>query len=286
MKRVFSLFILLLVFTAFSQSPENDDLNYKQAIEWLNSKLNYIYYDDVGEKWWNNTFYANEEKIITIKHIASDRPNTANISDKDYTIRTFRIQDIDPKSLKIQDVEESRGRIVKGKMLELRTFGYKDLIHKKINNRRGSSTSFLFLSFPEILNDSLENYANVVKEKFEEAILASTKVYSNKDETDVDLVFNILTGNFLSESKKIWHSEMVQKNLLKIDIGDEIIRYLGYDEQKNSFYLLTIQMGVYDTQPLKFHGDQQISLRKDSTDIFQFKTHNWFNYNGERFFRN
>lgn len=282
--RGFVLFFLIPIIS-FGQAPDEDEVIFQSAVDWLDSKLNYIYYDEVGEKWWNNTFYINDKKEVTIKHIASSRPNTANIQNKTYTIRSFRIQDINPQSLKVTKIKETKGRLVKGDMLELRTFAFQDLIHKTINKRRGSSTSFLFLSFPEVLNDSLANYAQIVKQKFEEAIIASTRVYPRGDDTDKDQILSILNGSYGTNDGLSWEASEVRKNVLKIESIEETIQYFGFDEAKNQFYLLNISDSGFEYEYFQLNNESTLSLSSDSTTIFQFNTQNSFKYKDQEFFR-
>ena len=284
---IFKGFVLLFLIPiiSYGQTPEEDEVIFQSAVDWLDSKLNYIYYDEVGEKWWNNTFYINDKKEVTIKHIASSKPNTANIQNKTYTIRSFRIQDINPQSLKVSKIKETKGRLVKGDMLELRTFGFQDLIHKTINKRRGSSTSFLFLSFPEILNDSLANYAEIVKQKFEEAIMASTRIYPSGDDADRDQIFSILNGSFETAEGQQWKASEAKKNVLKIETGDDPIQYFGFDERKKQFYLLEIGDSGFDYIYFQLNNESILSLSSDSTAIFQFSTLNSFKYKGQEFHR-
>ena len=282
--RVLAL-LFVVPFVSTAQSPEEDEVNFQSAVDWLDSKLNYIYYDEVGEKWWNNTFYVNDKKEITIKHISSSRPNTANIQDKTYTIRTFRIQDINPQSLKVTDIKDTKGRLVKGKMLELRTFGFQDLIHKTINKRRGSSTSFLFLSFPEVLNDSLRNYADLVKEKFEQAIVASTQIYAAKDDSDIETIFTSLSGSYETADGQKWELEQILKNVLKIKTGEKAIQYFGFNENQKQFYLLEITSSGFDYTYFQLKDEGMLSLTSDSTIVFQFNTLNSFKFKELTFFR-
>ena len=268
-----------------AQTPEQDEVQFQSAIDWLDSKLNYFYYDNVGEKWWSNTFYINENKEVTIKHIASENPHSANIRSKTYTIRTFQIQDINPKSLKITDVKKTKGRLVKGKMLELRTYGFQDLIHKSINNRRGSSTSFLFLSFPEALNDSISNYAEIVKQKFEQAILASTRIYPSGGIEDVDTIFSVLSGTFLSDDNQSWNIQQLKPNVLKIDRGNGGIEYLGFDKEREQFYFLDITTDGFKTQYYNISTDATLTLNADGVAVFTFHTLHSFSFKGKRFFR-
>ncbi|MEO9871112.1 hypothetical protein [Ekhidna sp.] len=280
--------IIFLVFITplfcHSQSSSEDDVNFNAAIDWLDSKLNYIYYDEVNAKWWKNTFYVNEKKEVTIKHISSDKPNTANIKDKNYTVRRFNIEDINPRNLTISEIKDSRGRIVKGKMLEIRTFEFQESINKTINNRKGSSTSFLYFSFPEFLNDSLINYAEVVKEKLETAIVASTKIYSKNEEEDISTVLNALSGSFKSEKGDLWETELFQANVLKLERGNEKEEYFGYSPQKKEFYIISIHSGGFDTEIFSFSNGHKIILKGENYN-FSLETRNSFQLGSIKFFR-
>lgn len=280
-----AVFVYLFASAAIAQSLEEDEIQFRSAIDWLDSKLNYTYYDDASEKWWSNTFYMNNDKEITIKHIASDKPNSANIRNKTYTIRTFQIQDINPRSLKIIDVPKTKGRLVKGKMLELRTYGFQDLIHKTINNRRGSSTSFLFLSFPKILNDSISNYSAIVKQKLEQAILISTKVYPKRDATDIDTIFRVLEGRFKSDDNQVWIGQQVKAGVLKIDQGFNRIEYFGFDQDKQQFYLLEVTSKGLQTQLFDINSESNLTLNYSEENVFTFHTLHSFSFKGTRFFR-
>lgn len=285
MKLRISYLLLFLSPLISAGQVEDDKVKLQSALDWLDSKLNYIYYDSKGEQWWTNTFYANGEGEITIKHIVSKRPNTANIKNKTYTVRRFQIEDINPRSLKINQIEESSGRIVKGQMLELRTYGFSESIHKVINNRRASSTSFLFLSFPENLIDSLSNYAEVVKQKLEEAISASTQLYSTNSEDDIATVLSVLEGKFQSEVGH-WTSERVFSNTLKLDRGNQTIEYFGYDPNEKHFYLLTLSQQGLKKQVFRLNSDQQIKLIDPETEqSILIETPNSFNLNGQVYFR-
>ncbi|WP_421764485.1 hypothetical protein [Ekhidna sp.] len=283
------LLVILITSITFlpvkSQNLEDDEVRFKSAIDWLDTKLNYIYYDDVGEKWWTNTFYVNENKEVTLKHIASKNPNTANIRNKTYTIRTFQIQNINPESLKISDVKKTKGRIVKGKMLELRTFGFQNLIHKTINGKRASSTSFLYLSFPRVLEDSISNYAEIVKEKFQEAIISSTQIYPFGDSRDIATIFSCLQGNFISvNGEPMTITEKIQ-GVYKIKNAADHIQYFGFNNEREQFYLLKINSNGTETMFFDLDRNTQLSLQLDGLEVFSFHTLNSFSFNGLKFYR-
>ncbi|WP_420318036.1 hypothetical protein [Ekhidna sp.] len=288
MKKI-SITLLISAFCSclgFAQTPQQDDVIYKSAIDWLNGKLNYVYFDSKGQQWWKNTFYANEDKQITIKHIVSEKPNTAHIENKTYTIRTFNIQDINPNSLKITDIKKTRGRIVEGQMLELRTFNFQDLIHKKINNRKASSTSFLFLSFPKDITDSIANYAEIVKVKFEEAIWATTQIYPSDYEHDIDRIISVLTGSFQTKEGAIWKTELVRPHVLKLDRGNGNIEYFGYDNNDHRFYLITITAQGIVEQHFTLENDELLILSgEDNPAVFEITNQNAFKFLNRLFFR-
>ena len=285
-QKISFLLLLLIPLTGFTQSPDEDKIRLASAADWLDSKLNYVYYDGTGEKWWKNTFYLNESNEVTVKHIASDKPNTANIKNKTYTVRKFQLEDINPKSLKITEIEDSRGRIVKGQMLELRTFEFQDLIHKSINNRKASSTSFLFLSFPETLIDSVSNYAEIVKTKLEEAILASTQVYPSNSNEDLTTVMKVLTGEFKSDDGDLWKTEQTHPNVLKLNRDNGLTEFFGYDTGKEKFYLISITSQGLVQRFYTLNKGVKLQLIDESTsEQIRLETLNSFSTGGKEFFR-
>ena len=284
MRILLGVLIYVVASFLFGQNKANDDVIFQSATDWLDNKLNYVYYDEVNGKWWTNTFYINENKYVTIKHISSEKRNTANIRDKVYTIRSFQLEDINPKSLKIKEVEKTQGRIVKGKMLELRTFGFQELIHKTINNRRGSSTSYLFLSFPEVLTDSISDYAEIVRNKLEVAINASTRLYP-ADGNDVETIFSILTGGFESDNGKDWIGTLTQENVVKIENEKEKILYIGYDRKREQFYTVEITSEEMKTQYLTLEAKDQYRLKLGEETVMEFYSLHSFSYRNQDYFR-
>ena len=286
MRTVFLIGLLCFTSSLFSQMSEDDEVTYQAAIDWLDSKLNYVYYDEVSGKWWKNTFYINDKKGVTIKHISSDKPNTANIRNKNYTIRTFNLTDINPYNISISEEEDSKGRIVKGKVLEIRTLDGKKSINKKINTRKGSSTSFLFFSFPEFLNDSLANYAEVVKAKLTEAIVSSTKVYATNQTENFENIFALLGGKFRNEAGEKWVGKQLFPNTLKIISNDDVQTFFGYDHSIKQFYLTSIKNEGVKTIYYELVDGNKLHLTEvDGTSNILIETLNSFKMDGISYFR-
>lgn len=282
--------LILLSFSIsqlFAQSPAEDQVTFESAIDWLNSKLDYIYYDENNGNWWNNTFYMNDGREVTIKQISSKTPQTANIKNKNYTIRKFKIEDINPYTIQIKEVDESMGRFVKGQLLEIHTFSDQKKIHKTINNRRATSTSFLHLSFPKALTDTLVNYPTLVKEKLYDAVISSTKVYYKNPTANREVIFKILEGNFLSEStNSSWKTQKVFDSVFKIEESDAI-SFFGYDTNKKLYYLNQISSSGVKMVYFKEKEDTQLILisTDDTNTSIVFDTLNSFQLNGEWYYR-
>lgn len=285
MKGYLFIFFTSISTLLFSQSTAEDSVRYNSAIDWLNNKLNYEYYDGESGKWWKNTFYINEKGIVTLKHISSSKRNTANIKDKSYVIRTFRLEDLNPATFKVSTVDKSQGRITKGQMLELRTFGSKKVIGKSINNKKGSSTSYLNLSFPTGLSDSSLNTATLVKEQLTYAIEAKTKIYASKDESDVEKIFLALTGQFENQKGTKWFAKSEMPHVLKVEYQNDDIKYLGYQTNSNGLYFLEISNDGMNKIDLEIKTDSTLILSDKNKPFIELLTKNSFRINGEELFR-
>ena len=286
MKIILTILSLILFINASSQSPEDDDVAFQSAVDWLNSKLDYVYYDKHSQKWWTNTFYINENKEVTIKQISSHHRVTADLKDKVYTIRNFRIQDINPYSIEIKEVQEATGRFVEGELLELHTFDGSHKIHKTINKRKATSTSFLHLSFPRSLTDSLSNYPQLVKDKFYEAVVAATKIYPVNPEGNKTLIFETLKGAYQSEEGQLWEADIRFDNILKI-ASQEAERYFGFDTSKGLYFLSTVSSRGVENKYYKEANNTKLILANvdDPNDQILIYTFNSFQINGEWFYR-
>lgn len=286
MKQITFFLLFFLVVVLQAQTKADDEVQFNSAVDWLNSKLDYIYYDDNNEKWWNNNFYINDERVVTIKQISSKTPQTANIKEKTYTIRKFHIEDINPYNIQIKVVDEGQGRFVKGKLLEIHTFDNQPKISKTLNNRRATSTSFLHLSFPKALTDSLANYPELVQEKLNQAIIAATRTYPNEAENKA-IIMETLEGKFVSEDgTKDWVSEKVFMNVLKIASEHSMV-FFGYEEANDRFFLNRINESGASIEYFTIQEDSKLILQNTSDDnnTIYFETKNSFQLNGDWYYR-
>jgi len=286
MKIILTFLSLVLFNQSWAQPSQDDEVVFASAIDWLNAKLDYVYYDKNSQKWWTNTFYINESKEVTIKQISSHHRITANIKDKNYTIRNFRIQDINPYSIEIKKVHEGTGRFVEGELLELHTFDGSRKIHKSINNRKATSTSFLHLSFPKSLTDSLSNYPQQVRDKFYEAVVAATKIHPIDPDTNRKLIFETMQGSYKSEKGGLWNAELRFDQILKIT-SPETERYFGYDYNKKKYFLVRISADGITTRYYREANNVKLILENelDPQDQILFYTSNSFQIGDEWYYR-
>lgn len=280
--------LILLPLASFSQSAEDDEITFHAAIDWLDRKLNYIYFDQLAQKWWLNKFYVNNDKEVTIKNIHTSKPRSANIKEKVYLIRTFNVQDINPYNMKISEIASDQGRIVKGKMLELRTFSNEKAVHKTVNGRRGSDVSFVQIAFPTFMTDSISDYAELVESKLKEAIIASTKVYASANLADnKSKIFGILAGNFISKEGARLMAELKFENVINLQMAEGVDSYFGFNPSKELFYLTRISNdGVLTTEYRLTPGNKlllQNPARKG--DFIEFETINTIRLGGMVFYR-
>lgn len=281
----FIVFLSLSVAT-WAQSPIEDQVTFDAAVDWLSAKLDYVYFEESSQKWWTNTFYINEDKEITIKQISSKVRTTANIKSKNYTVRTFNIKDINPYSINIREVSAGSGRFASGKLLEIHTLDGNPSISKIINNRKATSTSYLHLSFPKSLTDSLTNYPELVKEKLYEAVIAATKIYAAKPHENRQSIFNILQGQFHSETGQEWEIYELFPGVLKIE-GQNTEKFLTYTVKNDRYQLTDVSdKGVVFTNYRIKEGVPLIleDINNPSHSIY-FKTVNSFQLNEEWFYR-
>lgn len=280
--------LLFLPLLSIGQSAEDDEITFRASIDWLDRKLNYIYYDVDAQKWWLNKFYVNEGKEVTIKNIFTDKPRSANIKEKVYLIRKFQIQDINPFRLEISDVHHNQGRIVKGKLLEMHTFGNKRIVHKTVDGRRGSDVSFVQISFPKFLTDSIADYADLVKAKLREAIIASTKVYPTGDfSTDRNRIMDIMVGEFKDEEGNELIIKKEMTNVLTVKGNDSSFSHFGYDPNKDQYYYSTVSSEGIVVNYYNLINNFKLLLQNidNKGDVIEFETFHSFRFGGKTYYR-
>ena len=286
-KLLITLAILLSPLLSKTQPNEEDELVFKTAVEWLNRKLEYIYYDETSQKWWLNKFYVNENKYVTIKNTFTKNPRSASIREKTFHTRTFQIENINPNRISTRKIEKNQGRIVKGTLLELKTVNNRKDIHHRINDRKGTDVSFLQISLPSFLTDSIPDYAETIQAKLQEAIIAATKVYSASTlEENKSKIFKILTGTFTSNDGDEMQGIKKFENVISLGSADTE-NYFVFTPSENLFSLTSLSNDGILVKKYQLLDNEKLVLQniEESEDLISFETTNSFVFDNRLFFR-
>jgi len=159
---VFSILFVSATFNpAFAQLEPIDSIAYKFKIQELQRKLTFTYYSPDDGKWWINRFTYNEStKRVSLKNIKAKNPNSIN--SKEYKERLFSFSDLNPFSIALESVKESQGRMVKGKSISIKTYDRKPSVANTLNGNAGTPATFLLISIPSYLDDSMKSYSDSV----------------------------------------------------------------------------------------------------------------------------
>ncbi|MEP1097386.1 MAG: hypothetical protein ABJG78_19875 [Cyclobacteriaceae bacterium] len=286
-KTLVYLLIILSPVLSFSQSNEQDELVFQSAVDWLNRKLEYIYHDEVSQKWWLNRFYVNEEKVVTIKNTHTSNPRSVSIKEKIFHTRTFEIQNINPYQISMRKIERNQGRIVKGTLLELKTVKNRKDIHHKINDRTGTDVSFVQISLPSFMTDSIPDYAETVQAKLKEAIIAATKVYASGSLTEnKNKIFEILEGSYTNDTGDEMQGTKRFDNVMSLG-GGTSENYFVFTPADNLFYITTLSSEGVTFKKYQLVEGEKIVLQniESEDDIITFETINSFTFNNQLYYR-
>jgi hypothetical protein len=288
MKKLLTYIILIIPVISFCQPTEEDENQFRLAIDWLENKLTYNYYDPVSQKWWLNSFYVNDEKDVIIKNIRTSSPNSVNVKEREFHQRSFNIKDINPNRITINEAKTNHGRIVKGKRLELHTFGNRKDIHHKINNRSGTDLPFFQFSFPNSISDSISVYANDVKAKMAEAIISITKIYASQNfEDNKQKILSILNGTFKSTEGKVIEAERKFEHVILLSISEDSENYFGFLPNEDLFHVTSISDDGVESKRYQFGKGSKLILQNmdDPEDQIEFETSYSFKMYGNLYYR-
>jgi len=279
--------IVLSPVLSFSQPNEQDELIFQSAVDWLNRKLEYIYYDEVSQKWWLNRFYVNKEKEVTIKNTHTSHPRSVSIKEKTFHTRGFKIQNINPYQISLRKIERNQGRIVKGTLLELKTVDNRKDIHQKINERTGTDVSFVQISLPSFMTDSIPNFAESVQAKLKEAIIAVTKVYASGSlEENKNKIFEIMVGSYENDNGEEMQGTKKFDNVISLG-GGTSENYFVFTPADKFFYLTSLSSEGVTFKKYQLIQDEKIVLQniESTEDLITFETLNSFTFNNQLYYR-
>ncbi len=210
-----ALYFSVFVTVCFGQDSEATSEPLKESIQWLKDKLTYNYYNESDSEWWLNRFsYNTKSQTITIKNIAS--PRLESVSDKTYLQLNFRLEELNPFSIQIQKNTSNMGRLVKGKVI--RVEAYEKVIKRVKNGRLTTNQSFIYVSVPAFMEDSLEQFSQSIAHQLERAITLATKVHNKGTEANIITLRKLLLGKFTDGAETTWDITEVFTNTFEIRV--------------------------------------------------------------------
>ena len=281
--KILSFYALVAPCTASSQTVEQDSSSFDATMQWLERKLTYNYYDPTNEQWWVNVIQAKDNGAYTIKNIAAKHPEI--VTEKIYHQRTFFMWDLNPRTVSVTDVPKDLGRFVKGKLVRLEGFKGENKVATRKDGRVGSMVSYIHISIPIFLEDSVQGYSLRVKEKLSNALYLNARLFNmNALEENVALTFKTFRGNYLSEdSTSNLSFEVLSDNLVRFKLSKDAqieVGTIGYDSnmEKIYYFLAATDRHIFnyfsfdqDARDLiwKAEGDDQIHVvGRNTIDFF------------------
>ena len=286
---LFFLTISLLPLSLISQSKDEDLVVLQQTAEWLEQKLTYHYYNIDDEEWWNNRFDFDPQTLkATIRNISTE--NLGAIQDRTHMQRVFQFGDLNPYTINIEEAKSNSGRLVKGKTIRIGTYQQAKDISQIKNGAVPSTASFLYLSIPKSYEDSTNNYAENIAEKFEQAILIATKVYhTGSFESDATQLVSVLEDDrFVSSNNETLMINKIFDDALQLeqyDVDEQLIRkaYLKINPDQKTVQWVSIKgMESLVDVGLRFGEEYDFELKAPDIHIFFVNKHEiHFVENGE-----
>ena len=269
--KILSVFFLGLAISAFSQTAEQDSSSFEAAMKWLERKLTYNYYDPTNQQWWVNVIQARDNGAYTIKNIAAKHPN--HVTEKVYHQRTFFLWDLNPKKVVVSEIPTDLGRFVKGKLIRMEGFKGEKKISTKKDGRVGSRVSYIHISIPIFLEDSLQEYAPKVAAKLSDALYLNARLFNANDtEDNLNSTFKTFRGNYVSEdSTSYLDFEVIGERLIRFTVSSENHKQfgtIGYDEKKEVVFYFLSTAESYLLREFKFDlQSRNLILRDESEDL-------------------
>ncbi|MEM9328109.1 MAG: hypothetical protein AAGA85_20750 [Bacteroidota bacterium] len=254
-----SLAILLLGYSDLSGQ------SLSTALDWLGKNLDYQYYNADQRKWWVNRLdYNLQEAYIRIQNASADHP--LNAASKQWIHRRVELHFLDPNSIAIDEIPSNRGRVVRGKVLVVKTVGNDRLIQKTIDGAEASSESFLQFSIPKSLLDEQPYFADSLKHYLSEAILSSARLTRPEgSEDDVAMVFDVFQGEFQCPGFVRRFSPIYPLTVEVEDTsGDHLLRkgFFGHERESEGFFTWMVSESASRSRQFDMAPGEEIVLKE------------------------
>jgi len=250
-----------------SQFKEADQVQFKETLDWLASRLTYTYYNPQTNEYWSNRFFYNlADKTISIRNVSTAKPNA---SKKNKVLdRTVKIHHLNSSSITISNVDEHKGRMVEGKEIKIRTIGNTREIKRSFNGRTSLKEFVLDIPIPQYYEDSINSLSISIQQKFIKAIEQASKVYPSEHLLDnVNIILDIFSGSFQGSNgsvrsyKGILHTAIEADEMINQSFVEKEI--IGYNEKDDTFFRWTIHEHDVSVMKLNIDTNGKISLFSD-----------------------
>lgn len=275
------LFVCLLFSQSLrAQSPEDDQTKFREAIQWLETNLAYVYQNPSTGKWWHNNFLYNpDQQSINVKNSSSDTPNRV---DKGlYYDRIVKLRDLDLESVRVEEIRSNKGRVVKGKVLVIDAIGKTQRIQKLYNGDPSFMEFFLQFPLPKA-NEDLYEKADLCKKHFETVIDLAAKVYPAADSLDnTNYFFDLIPGTYDgSDGTRCEVVDIFPHSMeLRFYRGQDLYKksVISYDDINHHFIYWMVNSAGSSHFDLNLSFSKEIKLSANSMDyVLTFPNSNHF----------
>lgn len=269
-KVFFPLFIFCAL-TGRAQTAEQDSVSYDALFKWVERKLTYDYFDPTNQHWWVNRFQPNLNGSIVIKNIAAEHPK--RVLEKVYHLRQFFLYDLNPNTISVIEAPVDQGRFVKGRIVRMEGFGDEKKIATKKDGVVGSDVSFIHISVPAFLEDSLQNYAFELQAKLKQLTYLSARLINANDvKKNSESIFSALRGNYVNQDSTAYLSfEVTNPGHVRYEWKEGERRWfgqIGYDTEKQVyFFIRSSEKGYFLRELTVDESATDLILKKDADTI-------------------
>jgi hypothetical protein len=277
---IFSFFFLSVVIHA--QSVTEDSVTAESAFKWVERKLTFNYFDPTNQNWWVNRLHRNDDGSVTLINIAAEHPD--KVLEKVYHLRRFFLYDINPIATTVVEIPKDQGRFVKGRIVRLQGFGDENKISTKKDGRVGSDVSFIHISVPQFLEDSLQNYAFELKGRIQELLSLEARLLNVGDtEKNQAAVLSAWRGNFVNKDSTHYLSMTVEDPGLirfewKMENGRRFGQF-GYDSARKTFYFFSSSNKEYYMGDFTTDSESNDLILKNGNDTIHIVGRNTIEIN-------
>jgi len=252
-----------------AQRAAEDSAKFEATFDWLERKLTYNYYDKTNRHWWVNRIQQNPDGSVTIKNISAKHPD--KILEKIYHLRRFYLYEINPNTVSVLELKQDQGRFVKGHIVRAENFSGQKKVQNVKDGTRGSDVSYIHISIPQFLEDSVQGYAEEVKKKLATAARLNARLYNvGHLEDNTTAAFKAFKGSFEQEGGEgTLAFEQLNVGLVRYTWSDANRNFygtIGFDVNRKVVFFFRASTKAYTLLNLRFDKKTRELILRDGKD--------------------